>query len=117
MATLQQIFPAIKDKNGDSIYCQCGCRRVARHIHHIIPRCKGGTDHPNNLLFVCNRCHTKIHSEAGDFKRWGQQGGYITAANLSGFRNLVQFRGADGEKRFEAWLNKRANQQMGMQYV
>lgn len=114
MATLQQIFPAIKDATGKSVMCQCGCKRVARHIHHIIPRCKGGTDHPNNLLFVCQRCHTRIHSEQGDFSYWGKIGGQITASKGVSIPNLVQFRGEAGAARYAAWLQKRADMQMGI---
>lgn len=112
--SLDQIFPPKKDIHGNSIMCQCGCRRVARHIHHITPRCKGGTDHPNNLLFVCNRCHTKIHSAAGDFSRWGKVGGAITARKGVSIPNLVQFKGEEGAKRYAAWLQKRADMQMGI---
>jgi len=27
------------------------------HIHHIIPRSEGGTNHPDNLISVCRSCH------------------------------------------------------------
>lgn len=30
--------------------------------HHIITQGSGGPDHRYNLLSVCRRCHTKIHS-------------------------------------------------------
>lgn len=30
-------------------------------VHHIIPRSKGGTDDPNNLITLCQRCHRKKH--------------------------------------------------------
>lgn len=29
-------------------------------VHHIIPQSKGGTDHLNNLITLCNRCHAQI---------------------------------------------------------
>lgn len=112
--SLQKIFPPLKDANGQSIPCQCGCRRVARHIHHIKPRCEGGSDHPNNLLHLCQRCHIAHHSKKGDFAQWGKQGGAVTAQKMVSIPNLVQFRGEKGKQRLEAWLNKQADAQMGV---
>lgn len=31
------------------------------HIHHMIPRSKGGTHDPENLLAVCEKCHAWLH--------------------------------------------------------
>jgi len=31
--------------------------------HHIIPRCKGGTEHPANLRTLCSKCHRKYTNE------------------------------------------------------
>lgn len=31
------------------------------HRHHIIPRSKGGSDDPSNLIDVCSNCHEDIH--------------------------------------------------------
>lgn len=33
------------------------------HVHHILYRCKGGSDNPLNLRTVCEDCHKKIHSK------------------------------------------------------
>jgi len=33
------------------------------HIHHIIPRSKGGTDKPNNLSILHKKCHEKLHKQ------------------------------------------------------
>lgn len=32
------------------------------HLHHIVPRSKGGSDSPKNLIEVCHPCHRKIHN-------------------------------------------------------
>ena len=32
-------------------------RRI--EVHHIIPKSKGGADHPLNLITLCNECHPK----------------------------------------------------------
>lgn len=36
------------------------------HLHHIIPRCKGGKDEINNLVWLHQFCHHKIHYQKGD---------------------------------------------------
>jgi 5-methylcytosine-specific restriction endonuclease McrA len=33
-------------------------------VHHIVPRSKGGTDDPSNLITLCGRCHAKKHGYA-----------------------------------------------------
>jgi predicted HNH restriction endonuclease len=30
-------------------------------VHHIIPRHRGGSDHPLNLVTLCSTCHKMIH--------------------------------------------------------
>lgn len=49
-----------RDKNT----CQsCGMVATSRlHIHHILKRCKGGTDHLDNLITVCSHCHKNYDS-------------------------------------------------------
>ena len=45
----------------DGHTCQmCGLVASSNlHIHHIMKRSKGGTDHPDNLLTLCPSCHRK----------------------------------------------------------
>jgi 5-methylcytosine-specific restriction endonuclease McrA len=31
-------------------------------VHHVIPVCRGGTNHPNNLVALCPTHHRIIHS-------------------------------------------------------
>lgn len=45
-------------------------------VHHKIPLSRGGTNDPDNLMSLCQSCHTKIHLELGDRKpRKAPQGG------------------------------------------
>ncbi len=33
------------------------------HLHHIVPRCEGGKDTLNNLVWVHLFCHHKVHHQ------------------------------------------------------
>ena len=37
------------------------CGAPIEHYHHIIPRSRGGSDLPENILGVCMKCHAQIH--------------------------------------------------------
>jgi len=39
-----------------------GCGGLGEHAHHIRRRSQGGADTADNLLIVCHRCHSAIHS-------------------------------------------------------
>ena len=50
----------------DFIPCEnCGLR--ASSIHHLIFRSQGGTDKVNNLMALCELCHTKVHNSNKEF--------------------------------------------------
>lgn len=47
-------------REGDFIPCEvCGC--TCNDVHHIVKRAQGGTDHADNLIGLCRRCHNKAH--------------------------------------------------------
>jgi len=56
------------------------------HIHHIVPRCEGGSDHPNNLLLVEPVEHARIHAldflEGGPWFDFRQEGWALLEADL-----------------------------------
>ena len=35
-------------------------------VHHIVPLSQGGTHRNDNLMSLCQSCHTKIHHDLGD---------------------------------------------------
>jgi len=41
--------------------CKGKSKDQVLQIHHIIPRSKGGTDRPDNLITLCRTCHKKLH--------------------------------------------------------
>lgn len=68
------------------------CRRKATNLHHQQYRSEGGSDDPNNLVPYCAEHHKLVHSQRGDFARWGQKGGKRSALTLKFLNNLKQYR-------------------------
>ena len=50
-------------EKGKCQLCGKGWNKKGWHLHHIIPRSKGGTDKPDNLALLHKRCHDKLHEE------------------------------------------------------
>lgn len=40
------------------------CHRRAGAVDHIVPRSKGGTDHPSNLAAICIGCNSRKKDRA-----------------------------------------------------
>lgn len=61
-----QIRQAVLDR--DEHTCQiCGKVKTTRlHVHHILKRVSGGTDHLDNLITVCPSCHNKADKSLYD---------------------------------------------------
>jgi 5-methylcytosine-specific restriction endonuclease McrA len=38
-------------------------------VHHIVPRCEGGGDHPSNLVTLCVMCHKRATVAPQDERR------------------------------------------------
>lgn len=49
----------------DGFKCRvCGVPETKKNklqLHHIKYRSRGGSNHPDNLMLVCQECHTAIH--------------------------------------------------------
>lgn len=41
--------------------CYKSCDDKEVQVHHIVPVSNKGTDDYNNLIVLCNSCHTKVH--------------------------------------------------------
>lgn len=59
----------------DNYTCQCCGRTIADHtilhVHHIIYRSNGGTNRMDNLVTVCEKCHTPAnHKPGGKLWNW-----------------------------------------------
>jgi len=68
----RDVYPGTKDltwsevahliRVRDHFKCQiCGARASILQVHHIIPIYRGGSNHPSNLVTLCQKCHRKRH--------------------------------------------------------
>lgn len=59
-------WPAVRESvlARDDCTCQDCRKRFARrdlHVHHLVPRARGGGDEPDNLVALCLGCHARRH--------------------------------------------------------
>ena len=47
------------------------CGRPIEYYHHILPKHKGGSDTPENLVGLCNACHADVHTHKQSLDRIG----------------------------------------------
>jgi hypothetical protein len=50
-------------EHGKCQLCGNGYDETGWHLHHIIPKSKGGTDKPNNQALLHKKCHEKLHKQ------------------------------------------------------
>ena len=56
-------FPSVEsfvDAQQNGVCMLCGEAGIEHH-HHIVPRSKGGSDLPENIVGLCQHCHFEIH--------------------------------------------------------
>jgi 5-methylcytosine-specific restriction endonuclease McrA len=52
----------VRERDGNRCV-RCGSTRNFR-VHHLLPVSRGGSNHEENLVTVCDDCHLAIHREA-----------------------------------------------------
>ncbi|WP_338048137.1 HNH endonuclease signature motif containing protein [Ligilactobacillus ceti] len=50
---------------------KAGVMKEVEQVHHKLPLNEGGTHDINNLISLCQSCHSRIHAERGD--RWNNK--------------------------------------------
>jgi 5-methylcytosine-specific restriction endonuclease McrA len=53
----------IKSK-GRCWYCGADFSRLKRTLDHVVPRSRGGSNHPSNLVFACQSCNSEKGSRS-----------------------------------------------------
>lgn len=57
------------------VCCLCENYHPSSHLHHVYPRGQGGDDVRENLVFLCFRCHDRIH--ANDTQKCAELGQFL----------------------------------------
>ena len=47
------------------------CGGAIEHYHHVIPRHEGGSNTPENIVGLCNECHSEVHRNKAILDRIG----------------------------------------------
>jgi 5-methylcytosine-specific restriction endonuclease McrA len=62
---LKQVLPIPRDTLQANDGTSCGyCKVEGQPLdrHHIIPRSEGGSDNPDNIVYLCSNCHRQAHN-------------------------------------------------------
>ena len=80
--------------NRDGFTCQCCKKRSNRlKLHHIVFKSHGGTDSANNLITVCETCHSsENHQEGGILYDWMTKRKSVKQYKDATFMNIVRCR-------------------------
>ena len=89
------IYDSLPDADDPQAYSVCTfCNKQSMRIywHHEPYKSRGNAARKGEVP-LCRECHLRLHSEKGDFARWGAIGGQHTAANPANWqKNLKQYR-------------------------
>lgn len=56
----------VHDRDGVCQFCKTkGSKGNPLTVHHIIPRCKNGSNTPENCILLCQDCHRHLHKSEG----------------------------------------------------
>lgn len=74
----------------DKYTCQlCGKKHTRLEVHHIVYRSQGGTDNENNLITLCEACHSDIHDGKTVLTKNQKQLNLKYATHMSIIRNQL----------------------------
>lgn len=76
----------------DNYTCQC-CKKSNKKLrtHHILYKSKGGSDRIDNLITVCDECHSsENHREGGIFYDWMIKRKKVRPYNDAVFMNIIR---------------------------
>lgn len=61
--TPEDIANIVKAQRNKCAYCRCSLARAKRHIDHIVPLSRGGTNWPSNIQLTCDKCNLSKNSK------------------------------------------------------
>lgn len=77
----------------DNYTCQVCHKSGILQTHHIVYKSNGGTDRADNLITVCNKCHSyENHQKGGILYKWQQEHKKVKQYKEPPFMNIVRKR-------------------------
>ena len=97
-----------------------GCQAPIEHYHHVLPRSKGGSDRPENIVGLCEDCHRRVH--LGELRVIGLEGerkpfaavSVLNQAIPSIYRELVNLFGEGHVRMCSGYETKLARERLGL---
>lgn len=72
--------------------CTNKAKEPILRVHHIVYRSEGGTDAPDNLITLCDKCHTPANHKKGKFLyTWMIEGHKVKKFKDSTFMSMVRW--------------------------
>ena len=94
-------------------YCHGKLNDKRLHVHHIIFRRDGGSDDENNLITLCETCHTALHHDQISLKKNGKRKGNLKhATQMNVLRS--QLLNATGAYETFGYITKEIRQYWGL---
>ncbi|MBQ7430259.1 RRXRR domain-containing protein [Butyrivibrio sp.] len=95
------------------------CNSSIEHYHHIVPRSKGGSDTPENLIGLCNLCHDKVHKGELSLENTGLKKKYAALSVLNQaipyiIEGLVEMFGEENVHFCEGYETQMARDSLGI---
>ncbi|WP_440956341.1 RNA-guided endonuclease IscB [Methanosarcina sp. Mfa9] len=94
-------------------HCRGKSKDFRLHCHHIVFRSKKGTDTPENLIVLCDTCHTALHS--GEFELSGRRSNTKHATEVGIIKSRIKKSGWSFEEVFGYETKFRREQVLGLE--
>ena len=103
--------------NRDNYKCQnkkCKTKDKRLHVHHIIFRCNGGSDEPENLITLCKTCHDNLHDGILILNLTGKKKGTLSHATQMNSIRLQLLKSVPEAQETFGFITKEHRQIMGL---
>jgi len=96
-------------------YRKAGTKHAKQlHIHHITFRSQGGSDAPDNLVTLCQRCHEQLHAGAIEMPQRKRMMSKTRAATHMGIIQSILKKSGWGFAETFGYITKARRQQLGL---
>lgn len=99
----------------DGYTCQvCKKNKCRLEVHHILERCKGGSDEVDNLITLCETCHRKVHNKEIDLKKKGKKKTKQKPATIMNIVSNMLFKKYPNAIKTYGYITKANRQSLGL---